>query len=144
MLEDIKFQWRLRQLQKKKSSIESDTHVRVKEAEKAKNRDLKSELISEFFFETDYVNNEIHDLQHRYICDKAEKYFLPLPPFVENSPEWEKSDVDDQVRLSQASICRLRSDIRKETKERHEQLFRWLAAIIGVIGALTGLAAVLI
>ena len=35
-------------------------------------------------------------------------------------------------------------DIRRERKERHEHALMWLAALTGIIGALTGLVAVLL
>jgi len=38
----------------------------------------------------------------------------------------------------------LRATIRKEQRERSELLFRWLAALTGIIGALIGLTSLVI
>jgi hypothetical protein len=48
--------------------------------------------------------------------------------------------------LNRAGLKQLRSDIRAEKKARAERLLMWvpaLTAMVGIIGALTGLAAIL-
>jgi len=79
----------------------------------------------------------------RRVKDQAEHYLIPIPKFNKDSPDWIESRIDGRYALSPEAVAKLRSAIRAERRERYEHAFRWLAALTGVIGALTGLAAVL-
>ena len=48
-----------------------------------------------------------------------------------------------KVYLSREGISEVRAMIRKDTKERHELMLPWLSLLIGLVGALTGLIAVI-
>ncbi len=56
---------------------------------------------------------------------------------------WEKASTTGQYHLKAEALSALRSAIRREQKEKHEIWILWLAALTGLVGAITGFVAVL-
>ncbi|NTW58736.1 MAG: hypothetical protein HGB21_10580 [Nitrospirae bacterium] len=77
-----------------------------------------------------------------YLRSVAEKMLLPYPRTI-NDDEWEKDGLTDSYYLKNKVIARLRSAIRNEKKDRLDLFRNWITILIGLIGALTGLMAVL-
>ncbi len=71
---------------------------------------------------------------HRYNSDKTE------------SEHWYEGHYTGRWSLTARGVAALRDEIRREAKARHEgraQWVVWLSALTGVIGAITGLVALL-
>jgi hypothetical protein len=68
---------------------------------------------------------------------------VPLPDWDEEKFWFVNSDTDEHV-LTKQGIHELRSAILAHKKARYELVAMWLPGLIGIIGALTGLAAVLV
>jgi DNA-binding response OmpR family regulator len=75
-----------------------------------------------------------------FLLRKAEKKLIPRPEF--NEQNWIKNE-DESYHLSESAINELRSKIRAENHECIEMVIKILAVIIGVIGSLSGLVAVI-
>jgi hypothetical protein len=75
-----------------------------------------------------------------FLLRKAEKKLIPRPEFNEHN--WVKNE-DESYHLSENAINELRSKIRTEEKELIEMTIKILAVIIGIIGSLSGLVAVM-
>ena len=144
MMKTARFHFRLAKLQKQKRALETEYDGAIKDARDRKDREREDELISTLMFERDLIDDEIFKLSSRQVTQLAERYLIPIPEFSTDSDEWTESSIDGLYRLSDQAIARLRSDIRRERKERHEHALMWLAALTGIIGALTGLVAVLL
>lgn len=143
MLEVVRFQFRLKNLQKRKRVLESKYDEAIKVAQGRKDRKREENIISEAMFERDYIDDAISNLSSRHVRLLAERYLIPIPEFDTDSSDWIESKIDGRFRLSDQAIATLRSDIRRERKERHEHTLMWLAALTGIIGALTGLVVVI-
>jgi hypothetical protein len=89
---------------------------------------------------------------------RAHKLRVPIPPYIdlnadaapEASAFWTKTSITEATVLSEVGIAKIRDDIRVEERWRMEKRAHWFAffttvaaPIIGVIGAVTGLIAVL-
>jgi hypothetical protein len=84
------------------------------------------------------------------LMQRARRLRLPVPPVFEGSSlsdNWQRSNVDGRIYfLSMSGEQRLRQAIRDEEKYRAEKrarLIPYMSAISGLVGTLTGLAAVL-
>jgi hypothetical protein len=90
------------------------------------------------------IEDEIAALQTDRLLVLADEYLIPRPlGALEPNETWMQARTSDQYLLSPAAIAELRASIRKEQRERSELVFRWLTGLTGVVGALIGLAALL-
>lgn len=83
---------------------------------------------------------ELMELFSRWYTFKSLK--LQLPTYYGDEDIWVKGKSDDYI-LTNKGLTTLRSAIRNERHERHRGIFSWISIIIGLIGALTGLFAVI-
>lgn len=88
-----------------------------------------------------YADDEIMELSSRRLLDAARKLLIPVPEF--NEENWEESSVTGGRFLTRQGMQELRRSIREEHKARREGHLVWGSALVGLIGALTGLASVL-
>jgi hypothetical protein len=84
---------------------------------------------------------EIQQLHSDYLRSVAYKLVIPVPSLGENLM-WDTFG-DNLHCLSEQGINKLRADIRAERKARVEMFVMWMPGIVGILGALIGLAAVL-
>jgi len=73
---------------------------------------------------------------------KATRLLLLTSSHTDNK-SWEESELTGRHLLKESVIKDLRNEIRNELKERRETAIHWFSPLIGLIGALTGLFAVL-
>lgn len=144
MLEYIKYSRKLRSLTKKLDETNSFYSGKIREAEKKKEgREEVDSLISEAIFEESMLKEEISIHVTNYLAEYATKHFISIPDRDEEGM-WQKCRYMSERRvLTNKGISKLRSLIRSENKEKIESLSVILASITGVIGAITGLIAVL-
>ena len=68
-------------------------------------------------------------------------------PSLNEEDNYQKVDFDSDPRepkyLTDAGLRKVRASIREELKHRREASGYWIAAVVGLIGSLTGLASVL-
>jgi hypothetical protein len=67
---------------------------------------------------------------------------VPVPSLGTSDGTWDK-DNEGYSYLSQIGINKLRADIRAERKARVELFLMWVPGVVGILGALIGLAAIL-
>lgn len=93
-----------------------------------------------------YLEEEVELEMTDALVRKAEKLRLPVPPRGSESGFWQVTGQTDMPVLSDDGIRKLRDEIRTELKWRREQRAHWLtfmSVVTGVIGAITGLVALL-
>jgi hypothetical protein len=79
-----------------------------------------------------------------YLVSEADRLLIPLPDWDdENSWTTFNTDTVEHV-LSRTGIDELRSKIRAEKKARADRFVMWVPGIVGILGALIGLAAILV
>lgn len=95
------------------------------------------------------LQEEYETIYSRRLVNKAIRLRLPVPerPYGEGVYEnenWHRAPYVGEWYLKPEGIRKLRAEIRAERKARSEQLGLWLTLLIGLIGAATGLMAVIL
>jgi hypothetical protein len=89
------------------------------------------------------INEEISRITSQMLIDEANKYEIPISEFKQEGGDWVQPEYGLVYYLNDEARASLRSSIRKEKKERSEILRTWLTVVLSVIGAVTGVAALL-
>lgn len=145
MFESIKYRLELSKLFKRKKKINQNYSKLIRVAEKEKRPEEEIDgLCSEAAFEDDILDEEISLLVTNYLEGQSKRYFLPLPERNDQKMWTECGIISKQRVLTSHGISEVRSALRKEAKERMEIIFTFLVILTGIIGAITGLLAILL
>lgn len=142
----------MRQLQREVDRIKRDYDRDVERlTQKGASHDEIHGLLQEASFETDMAQEQIQIVLSARLFHEANRLGIPSPRYTDpDSDLWEQSH-NGQVYLSLKGQSELRSRIRQEQKERREATAFWvkdilvpvLSVLLGIIGATTGLVAIL-
>ena len=108
-----------------------------------KTQDEIDSLISEMFAETGIIEEEIKSILSRKWVQKAEKLLLPIPDYDDDDC-WEKGDYTQLRFLKAKGITQIRNLIREENAAQRKGILDLVVPLIGIIGAVTGLLAVIL
>ena len=92
------------------------------------------------------LSEEIDILKSDWLTARLSEYDLPQPQNSKDPPQedmWAYSPPFDRMHLTDAGRHAARRALRQEARERREVPMAYMLAAIALIGALTGLAAVL-
>ena len=89
------------------------------------------------------LEDELQQLESRYLCIEAHKYRVPIPPHSDGEA-WEKSTNIGGYQLTAKGIAKLRAELREEKNERWKWWELSSKVLIAVATSLTGLIGVLI
>ena len=144
MIEYLRYRAKLAQLFRQKKTMRASYAEDIRKARKeGKSGDDIRSIESGSQFEETMINEEVAILATDNLIEKARRRLIPIPSH-DTDGMWEKCCVmDDRYVLSNQGISQLRSSLRKEQKERVELVVQFLAPLIGIIGAVTGLVAVI-
>ena len=102
-------------------------------------------------FELRLIEEDQDQLYTRQLLNQARRLRVPIPRLYQedgkHSSGWEEGSLLGRWHLTETGIAELREEIRKELRwrfERRAHWVAWLSAITGVLGAFTGLIAVLL
>lgn len=122
----------------------------ISAARKLKDSDRVESLERDHRFEIDLHDEEEDAHLTNTLLARARRLRVPIPHrYNEDKTEskhWYEGHYTGRWYLTSHGISALREEIRRELKARHEvraQWVIWLSALTGVIGALTGLVALL-
>lgn len=115
----------------------------VGEAEKAGGHEAANEVYQTESFDFSLIEDKIAHLKTQYLISKAEKMSLPTPSVTDKDGLYEISNYTRKWCLTNKGISEIRKLIRQERKEKLELWSHWATILIGVIGAVTGLIAVI-
>ena len=142
MLANILFQRKLFRIKRRQKRDERPIKAALADA---KTKEFPIDEISNL--ENDYGHiqvrylDEILRLHTEYLIRESNRLIVPYP--AANEPGmWERDD-EGYVRLTEAGISKLRADIRAEKRAHLERVIMWMPGVVGVLGALIGLATVL-
>jgi len=122
----------VKKLQKEKAEI-ANNYKRLNEL-----GNLVTDDEIEFMQETTAIDEKIQILNAAYLIEKAENLFIPIPE--RKSPSWERSiSIMNHWQLSPKGITDLKEAIRRE----RSYILIWIAAVTGLLGAATGLIAII-
>jgi hypothetical protein len=134
----------------KKSLIDRSYVKDIKRARTANDTNEVNRLESVRMAEIEMIEEEEAQLYTRQLLREAKRFRVPRPriygPNGKPTAEWEEGHYFGQWHLTEAGIGKIRKEIRKEYRwqfERRSQWVLWFTAITGIIGALTGLVAIL-
>ncbi len=68
---------------------------------------------------------------------------LPIPDHGDENL-WKRCQYSNRSNLTEKGIAELRATIRREQKETREIYLPWIAGLIGLVGAITGLLAIIL
>lgn len=145
MLDYIKYRIKLGEFYKQKTSIRESysNEIRRAKMQGMSFEDIDS-LWAEARIEVETIEESISTHVTDYLLLCANRRFVPIPSYDEMGM-WEKCKlISSRYVLTNIGISRLRTALRSEMKERYEMVSIILAAITGIIGAATGLIAVLL
>ena len=117
----------------------------AKDAEKAESLAMDHQYEIQMYQEEDDIELT------RYLIRQTRRLHEPLPRYKNadgsDSDHWYEGSLTHYLALTTEGVAKLRDEIRREKKARHEAKavwIPWLSAITGAIGAATGLVALLI
>lgn len=132
--------WRLEREHKK---LEKKFRPLLVEAKKKKDADKYELLLYEWLSEKELIEDAFNSLASWSLIRKAGKLNLPIPPHSDGEM-WQPSPTTRIPCLTAKGRNELRTLIRKEKRARYEEWATWIPLLIGLIGAVTGLLAVLL
>lgn len=144
MNEYLKYRAKLAKLFSQKEAIRNAYADDIRKAQKeGKSRDDIQSLEHSSHFEESMVDEEISILATDNLISKARRRFVPIPSH-ETEGMWDQCDtISNRYVLTSKGISEVRSSLRKEQKEQIELAVMILAILTGIIGAITGLVAVI-
>lgn len=120
-------------------------------AKAAKDLDQLRSLEADHHFESGLHDEEEDALLTGRLLASARRLRVPVPRLNASdgtpSPDWYQGSQTGRWYLTNPGITALRGEIRREQRARHEARSHWVvwtSSITGLIGALTGLVALLL
>ena len=139
MINYIKYRRKLAELEERQIKSNSRSKIALKNAKLSNEpREEILSLESIWRFDNSEYESEINTLTSRYYLKKAYDYSIPIP-----DDSWEVIDVFDRQALTVDGVNKIRTELRKIKKENAEIYLPYFTLLVGLIGALTGLFAVL-
>ena len=143
MIRVLKYHWQLRKLHKEYDKTSMFYKHKSEEAKKEhKNREEIQNLEDERMNELQYIDEQLDSLVTRRLCKIANKLMVPVPDHENKDLWWEMCVYQPGKVFTTKGIQEIRRNIRTERKERWEVIMVWFALLTGLIGATTGLVAV--
>jgi hypothetical protein len=144
MISTIKYRWSLNSVYKKIAQERKHYDKLIAEAKKrGPKKDEIPMLEAEFFAVYDEYKEDIGTLVTQRLLRKARKLMLPIPELGDENL-WERCQFSNRSNLTEKGIAELRATIRREQKETREMYLPWVAAFTGLVGAITGLLAIIL
>lgn len=142
MLGEIAYRYRLAALQRDRAKTVSHYQQPAQEARLRRDWNAMQASEQSEWFEVSLIDEEIDYLISRRLLARAERDIVVVPPDGEEF--WEKGNQTGRRYLTRRGIIDLRASLRKEAAERSSLAITWGGWMTGMIGAITGLVAVLV
>jgi hypothetical protein len=137
----LKFRRKVYQLEQELRAEEKASKIKIDKATKRgatadEIYELKNDYAGAYFHFTD----EIKAAHGSYVLAQARRLIVEVPS-LKNKRYWEGND--QTYTLTEEGVRYLRNAVRAERKARVELVVMWLPGVVGLVGTLIGLAAVL-
>lgn len=140
-----------RKLSMKRRWLQSEYSKDIKDAQRKGEFQRASEIEGARRMELDLHDEEEDEYITNHLLDQARRLRVPIPhrcdPDNTESNHWYEGHYTGQWYLTSLGVSALRSEIRQEQKAKHEiraQWIVWLSGLTGLVGAATGLIALLL
>ncbi len=140
--------WSLKKLRQDKQRIALAYDVRITEAYRVKKKsDDIASIRDSRQWELRNSDDEIAALETDYYRNLADLLGVALPPFAidENGDgdDWYRPQMFDRALLTRLGRAKLRSDIRKEKRERRDAWLPYISALTGLLGVVVAALAII-
>jgi hypothetical protein len=143
MIGYIRYKWELAWLQRSMRQVTKTYSEEVRKArEKKAGREAIEGILHTQRFEEETIDEQIKGLQTQRLLVTAGKLMVPYPD-LSDEERWAEGNKAVYRYLTVIGMNELRGKIRAERKSNWELVAMWLPGLTGVIGAITGLVAVL-
>jgi hypothetical protein len=142
-MNDLSYRIKLYKLTRKRDKESESLSKKIEEAKKSKDPDESNRVYQIDGFELRIIEAKISILVTRYLTDRANKRFLPVPPVNDKDGYWELSYETGNWHLTNKGITELRKTIREDSKELRESVAFWVSIIFGLLGLIIGVISVL-
>lgn len=126
------FKIKIRRLQKFQNEIYDEF---LKEKKGKKNINIQ-EIEASYRNEDELIEDEISELHTKHLRQITARLILPIP---EHPSYWDRSKLTGMNYLSAKGIL----EVRKSIREAYSPVFQWIAALTGLLGAASGLIAII-
>jgi len=131
-------------LRKKLKKNDEYYQSRLKQARAEGNEDDIRYLEHNHFETRIWIEEEWRDHSEFKLIRKARRLLIPIPSKIDEPDAWqERSPVTDIQFLTPIARKKLWDAIREEHNARRDMIVGWITPLTGIIGALTGLVAVI-
>lgn len=145
MVDYFRYRRTLSKLLRQKTRLRAVFRAEISKAHReGKPRAEIESLESQGHFEESMVDEEIAILATDHLIRKAQRRFVPVPARDEGGMWIQCDRISNRYVLTNRGISHLRSCLRTERKEQVEIFVIVVAVITGIIGAATGLVAVIL
>ena len=138
MVEWLKYHRRLSLLNKQYDKEKRPYSKLISEAKGGE----KQQLLSEAGSILAPIDEEINCLKSRRLCQIANSLIVSIPK-MQDETYWEFSHYTGGYFLTTEGINEVRKRIRQERKDRCDLVLAWIPAVVGIMGGLIGLVAVI-
>jgi hypothetical protein len=142
MFDYLQLRWKLWKLARVWDGIEGANDARMEEAKKRKATCDELNEIDQYSAQ-DYFEHQddVRAAHSRFLVSRASQLILPLPG-RDDKTMWE-DDRMGRTSLTELGINTVRSAVRVERKARLEMFLMWVPGVVGILGTLIGLVAIL-
>jgi hypothetical protein len=117
----------------------------IESSQKKEGKEALRAIIAERSHEDEIIQIDIDLLTTRHLLKVARRLMISVAELSDESLYWKKDhDFLSSFSLSREGIKYLRKEIREELKHRRESTSHWFALLIGLVGATTGLLAIIL
>lgn len=143
MLGWIKYQIELQSAQRFRDKLEREHRRELRHLYETKTAsDDIQEFIQVHWMDAEMAHDDVQTVISQRLFNLADKHFISLPPHSDTE-SWEQTKMNGRV-LSRSAIRSVRAEIRKEQHEDRAAMVQWAAVATGLLGATTGLVAVVL
>ena len=150
MIEEWRYQRRLKQLHRERRGISARYKPLLEDARK-RGRDAHDSLMADVMNELAEIEGMIAEVRHRRTMDLAQSYDVPTKAWSssladddsDGDDNWQRSRFSGQWFITEAEAARLRAAVRQERKERFEDASRWLPPFVSVLSLAVAILALL-
>ena len=136
--------WDLWKVRRRLESVEKVRRESMDAAHKQQqSEDELASLFSSMSLDVDEANDEFRVLMTRKLVHEARSRLLPTPPREEDSDMWERGPFNGQWYLTNKGMTAVKQSLREDRVGQREPIITWGGLILGLIGAISGLAAIL-
>jgi hypothetical protein len=142
MFDYLQLRWKLWKLARVWDGIEGANNARLAQAKEQKaSRDDLREIDEESAHDYFEYQDDVRAAHSRFLVSRASQLIVPIPERADKTM-WE-DDKMGRTSLTELGINTVRAAVRAERKARLEMFLMWVPGVVGILGTLIGLAAVL-